>query len=54
MCGILTGIIHFSVGNDVFKLEAFANWYLAFNIVYLASTGFILKYYYYKKYWLAF
>ncbi|WAC14620.1 carboxylesterase family protein [Dyadobacter pollutisoli] len=52
--GVLTAVVHFFTGAYIAKLESFKNWHLTVSIVNLVGSIFLLKYYYFKRYRLAF
>jgi poly(3-hydroxybutyrate) depolymerase len=54
-CSLLQAIIFFFVGSGFgHSLQVFAVWFLVATLVHLASTVFVLKYFFYKRYLPAF
>jgi pimeloyl-ACP methyl ester carboxylesterase len=54
VCGLFQSSIHFQLGGSMHYLQPFADWYLVVNIIMLIGTLFLLKYFQYKKYRVAF
>ena len=51
---LFQGRLYFQVDNQIFIQKAFINWFLVTNIVGLAGSVFLLKYFHFKKYGFAF
>ena len=54
VCGLLQSIVQFQIGGRMYFLQPFANWFLVVNIIGLAATALVLKYFHYRKYWFTF
>jgi pimeloyl-ACP methyl ester carboxylesterase len=52
--GLFQSSIHFQLGAGMHYLQPFADWYLVVNIISLIGTLFLLRYFHYRKYWVAF
>jgi len=52
--GLFQSIFHFLLGPQLYLLQPFANWFLVTSIIYMIGQLFLLKYFYYKKYWITF
>ena len=51
---LFQGHLYFQVDNQLFIQNAFINWFLVTNVVGLAGSVFLLKYFHFKKYGFAF
>jgi len=52
--GLWETMIRFQIGSQIFAKPSFVAWFTGTNIVSLAGSIFLLKYYHYKKYWFTF
>lgn len=52
--GLFQSSIHFQLGAGMHYLQPFADWYLVVNIISLTGTLFLLRYFHYRKYLVAF
>jgi hypothetical protein len=52
--GILTSIIGFQLGNEIYTLDNYVPWFLAVNITSFIGSLLLLKYYHYRNYQFAF
>jgi len=53
-CGTFQSILYLRLDNQIFTQESFSNWFLVTNIIGLAGSLFLLKYYHSRKYGFAF
>jgi len=52
--GLLQGIIYLWLGPQIFFLKPFLPWFFTVSFISLIGLLFILKYYYYKRFWFTF
>ena len=52
--GLLQSIINLQIGGQIYFLDSFTGWFIGVNIISLAGSLILLKYYHYKKYWFVF
>ena len=53
-CGLLQSILHLYVGPQIVGLESFMGWFIVTSIISVAGSLFVLKYFQYNKFRLAF
>jgi hypothetical protein len=54
LAGIIQSIFYLLLNGELFRLEAFAGWFILINLLSITGTIFILKYYHFRGYSLAF
>ena len=50
VAGLFQNLIHFQLGEGIYKLHSLSNWLLLMNLISLATAFFLLSYYQYKQY----